>query len=90
MPIENINHIGPIYEDDKEENNENNGNGNNLVDMNNIIKRGIDLLHPLGNILCISCTKCGHKTGAHVKIESGMYQCKECPNDSNICKVLLK
>ena len=90
MPIENINHIGPIYEDDKEENNENNGNGNNLVDMNNIIKKGIDLLHPLGNILCISCTKCGHKTGAHVKIESGMYQCKECPNDSNICKVLLK
>ena len=90
MPIENINHIGPIYEDDKEENNENNGNGNNLVDMNNIIRKGIDLLHPLGNILCISCTKCGHKTGAHVKIESGMYQCKECPNDSNICKVLLK
>ena len=89
MPIENINHIGPIYEDDKEENKENNGNGNNLVDMNNIIKKGIDLLHPLGNILCIPCTKCGHKTGANVKIESGMYQCKECQNDSNICKVLL-
>ena len=65
--------------------NEEGGFNNNINNNFNIVVKGIsDLLHPLGNMFGVLCTKCQHPSQSHDRIESGEYICRDC---EEICAV---
>ena len=66
--------------DDEEEN-----NGNNFLDFNDLLRKGLEIFKPVGDIVGAKCTRCRHETKFHSKIVSGKYKCEKCPEDSNIC-----
>ena len=64
--------------------NNNNNNENFNQNFNIVVKGFSDLLHPLGNMLGVLCTKCQHPSQNHDRIESGTYFCRDC---EEICAV---
>ena len=64
--------------------NNNNNNENFNQNFNIVVKGFSDLLHPLGNMLGVLCTKCQHPSQNHDKIKSGTYICRDC---GEICAV---
>ena len=49
------------------------------------LEKAADALHPLGNALGVRCTRCGHYSGDHDKIEKGTYFCNQC---NDLCKII--
>ena len=65
------------------DNNDSNKNVNN--NFYTIKTQLFHILHPLGNMVGMICTRCSHLTASHKAIEFGKWECNECKKDDNIC-----
>lgn len=42
------------------------------------ITAAMHVLHPVGNVLGVGCTACGHGTRKHHEVEFGLWKCDLC------------
>ena len=83
----NINNNKVNYNNNVNNNNINNDNNNNNKNNNfyTIKTQMFHILHPIGNILGVICTRCSHLTSKHKTVGFGKWKCEECKEDDNIC-----
>ena len=69
----------------------NNINNNNQGLNNNLVKdieiNAFHILHGLGNMIGVRCTRCGHPSKSHFDKGYGQWKCNDCQPNNNICKV---
>ena len=68
----------------------NNNNNNICKNKNNDFWRTMKthayhVLHPIGNLIGVRCSRCGHLVKSHITIEFDKWNCVDCPKNDNIC-----
>ena len=61
----------------------------NNKEVKNLLRHAASTFKPVGDSLGMSFCNCQHEVKSHEEIEPGKYKCKECPENSNSCYLLL-
>ena len=66
-------------------NNNNNCKNKNNDFLKNMKTHVYHVLHPIGNLIGVRCSRCGHLVKSHIPIEFDKWNCVDCPKNDNIC-----